>query len=151
MFISFSHFKLSTRFLETIFFYVNCVKFYVVLSCFFFNFSFQFLINKIFINNLNSEIFHENTMLLNFFVIQKFGSTHNNENIILHGENFMAIFTILSAVIWFSTALWWGFLPHTCLCYYYAYGSMLYTDNRNNSHTMSFYTVLLFALDTTVN
>ena len=40
---------------------------------------------------------------------------------------------------------------HTFLCYYYACGNMRLIDNSNNSHTMDFYTDLLFVLKTIGN
>ena len=54
----------------------------------------------------------------------------------LHGENFMAIFTTLSVVIWFSTGTL-GVFRHTCLC-----GNIRHTEYDNNSHTIDFHTVL---------
>ena len=58
----------------------------------------------------------------------------------MHGENFMAIFTTLSVVIWFFGHS--GDLCHTCLCFYYACGNIGHTEYGNNSHTIDFHTVL---------
>ena len=58
----------------------------------------------------------------------------------VHGENFMAIFTTLSMVIWFSTDT--GDFFHTCLYFYYACGNIRHTEYRNNYHTIDFHTVL---------
>ena len=59
-----------------------------------------------------------------------------------HGENFMAIFTTLSVVIWFSIYGHSGDFRHTCLCFYYACGNIRHTEYGNNSHNIDFHTVL---------
>ena len=58
-----------------------------------------------------------------------------------HQQNFMAIFTTLIVVIWFSTGTL-GIFAHTSLCFYYGCGNMRHTKYSNNSHTSDFHTVL---------
>ena len=74
----------------------------------------------------------------NFDLVEKKSSS---VNIIfsLHGENFMAIFTTLSVVIWFSTGT--GDFCHTFLYLYYPCGNVRHTEYGNNSHTIDFHTV----------
>ena len=54
-----------------------------------------------------------------------------------HENNFMAIFTTLSVVIWFSTGALGIFAT-----FYYACGKMRQTQYGNNSHTIDFHTIL---------
>ena len=54
-------------------------------------------------------------------------------NELLHGENFMAVFTTLSVVIWFSTGT---------LGIYATLVFIRHTEYGNNSHTIDFHTVL---------
>ena len=62
------------------------------------------------------------------------------QGVILHGENFMAISTTLSVVIWFSTDTLGIFA--TLVCFYYACANKRHTEYGNNSHTIDFHTVL---------
>ena len=59
----------------------------------------------------------------------------------VHGENSMAIFTTLSVVIWFSTAILRIFAT---LVYVFTMRlvNIRHTQYGNNSHTIDFHTVL---------
>ena len=59
---------------------------------------------------------------------------------LLHGENFMTIFTTLSVIIWFSTGTLGIFATLVCFCY--ACGNIRHTEYGNDSHTIDFHTVL---------
>ena len=60
---------------------------------------------------------------------------------VIHGENFMAIFTTLSVIIWFSTVTL-GIFATLVYFFYYACGNIRHTEYGNNSHTIDFHTVM---------
>ena len=62
----------------------------------------------------------------------------------------MAIFTILSVVIWFSTSTL-EFFATLVSVITMCMGNMRYTGYNDNVQTMNFHTVLLFVLYTIVN
>ena len=59
----------------------------------------------------------------------------------VHEENFMAIFTTLSVVIWFSTTTL-GIFATLVYVFYHACGNIRHTKYGNNSHTIDFHTIL---------
>ena len=60
--------------------------------------------------------------------------------LVVHEENFMAIFTTLSAVIWFSTGTLGIF--STLVYVFTMRGNIRHTEYGNNSHTVDLHTVL---------